>query len=133
MKQNFTEEELRNNVHVPSTVEDRLRMIVEKCLGRSGIYHQVFSRIKTHASLENKFRRKAYDESKKIQDLVGIRIDVYFEDDLKICRKLMERLFGEAEWSRTEYDNEEFRPQKINGVFRLPEELKNMISDKTWD
>ncbi len=129
----FTEEELKANIRVPKTVEDKLRMIVERCLERSGIYHQVFSRIKTVSSLALKYRRKNYNENKKIQDLVGVRVDVYFEDDLKICRKLLERLFGETEWSMTDYDNEEFKPQKMNGVFRLPADLKAMISDETWD
>ena len=129
----FTEEELRANVRVPKNVEEKLRTIVEKCLERSGIYHQVISRIKTPESLEKKYKKKRYDENKKIQDLVGIRINVYFEDDLRICRNIMEMLFGEAEWSVTEISNEEFRPQKINGVFRLPEDLKNMISDETWN
>lgn len=129
----FSEAELRENIRVPKTVEIILRDIVEKCLTRSGLYHQVFSRIKTYHSLATKYQLKDYNEEKKIQDLVGIRIDLYFEDDLKICRNLLERLFGKAEWSLTDSSAEEFKPTKINGVFRLPFELKNMISEKTWD
>ena len=98
-KNEFTAEELRKNVRVPKSVEEKLRTIVEKCLERSGIYHRVISRIKTAESLENKYKKKSYDENRKIQDLVGIRINVYFEDDLRICRNIMEMLFGEAEWS----------------------------------
>lgn len=133
MKYEFSEEELKQNIRVPKTVEIRLRDIVEKALDRCGLYHQVFSRIKTHHSLARKYKRKNYNEDKKIQDLIGIRVDVYFEDDLKICRTILERLFGEAEWSRTEYSDEEFKPAKMNGVFRLPEELKEMISAETWN
>ena len=129
----FTEEELREKIRVPKAVAERLENIVNKCLERGGIYHQVFSRIKSYHSLSRKYETKKYDENKKIQDLIGIRVDVYFEDDLKICRNILEKLFGEVEWSLTEFKNEEFRPQKINGVFRLPEELKQMISDETWD
>ena len=129
----FTEEELAKNINVPGAVEEKLRDIVEKCLERAGIYHQVISRIKTMQSLALKYTRKAYGGDKKIQDLIGIRVDVYFEDDLKIVRNILERLFGEAEWSITAHDNEEFRPQKINGVFKLPTDLKNMISDETWN
>ncbi len=132
-KNEFTAEELRKNVRVPKSVEEKLRTIVEKCLERSGIYHRVISRIKTAESLENKYKKKSYDENRKIQDLVGIRINVYFEDDLRICRNIMEMLFGEAEWSVSSVPDEEFKPQKINGVFKLPEDLKNMISDETWD
>ncbi|MGN0165318.1 MAG: hypothetical protein ACI39R_03985 [Lachnospiraceae bacterium] len=133
MRFEFSEEELKDKIKVPKTVEQRLKDVVEKCLDRCGLYHQVFSRIKTHHSLARKYQRKCYNEDKKIQDLIGIRVDLYFEDDLKICRNIMEKLFGEAEWSLTEFSNEEFKPAKINGVFRLPAELKNMISDETWD
>lgn len=133
MKYEFTEEELIEKIKVPSTVELRLRDIVEKCLSRCGLYHQVFSRIKTHHSLARKYLRKTYNEDKKIQDLIGIRIDVYFEDDLRICRNILERLFGKADWSLSANSEEEFKPTKVNGVFRLPEELKKMISPETWD
>ncbi len=133
MKYEFSEEELREHIKVPKAIEIRLRDVVEKCLDRCGLYHQVFSRIKTHHSLARKYKLKSYNEDKKIQDLIGIRIDLYFEDDLKICRNLLEKLFGEAEWSLTEFADEEFKPTKINGVFRLPEEFKNMISDDTWN
>lgn len=133
MKFEFSEAELKENIKVPKTVEQRLRDVVEKCLDKCGLYHQVFSRIKTHHSLARKYKRKYYNHEKKIQDLIGIRVDLYFEDDLKICKKLLEMLFGKAEWSLTEFSDEEFRPAKINGVFRLPEELKNMISDETWN
>ena len=133
MKYEFPEEELRENIRVPKAVEQRLKDVVEKCLDRCGLYHQVFSRIKTHHSLARKYQRKTYNEEKKIQDLVGIRGDLYFEDDLKICRRILEMLFGKAEWSLTEFSNEEFKPAKINGVFKLPEELKKLISKETWN
>lgn len=133
MKYEFTEAELKEKIKVPKTVELTLKDIVEKCLTRCGLYHQVFSRIKTYHSLAKKYQRKTYNEEKKIQDLIGIRIDVYFEDDLKIVRNLLERLFGKAEWSLTDYSSEEFKPTKMNGVFKLPEELRNMISDETWN
>lgn len=132
MKYEFTEAELKEKIKVPKTVEITLRDTVDKCLEKCGLYHQVFSRIKTHHSLARKYKRKCYNEDKKIQDLVGIRIDVYFEDDLKIVRNLLEKLFGKAEWSLTDYSSEEFKPTKMNGVFKLPEELVNMISDETW-
>lgn len=33
------------------------------------------------------------NEDKKMQDLVGIRIILYFVDDVDICRKLLDTLF----------------------------------------
>lgn len=133
MKYIFPEEELKEKIKVPKTVEQKLKDVVERCLERCGIYHQIFSRIKTPHSLAKKYELKCYNQEKKIQDLIGIRVDLYFEDDLKICRNILEKLFGKAEWSLTEFEDEEFRPAKINGVFRLPKELRDMISDETWN
>lgn len=129
----FTREEIASRIMVPKIVETDLKRIVEERLQQCGLYHRVFSRIKTPESLEHKYRFKEYNDEKRIQDLVGIRIDMYFEDDLTICQGIMERSFELVEWSHSESKEEEFKATKINGVFRLPEYLKVKISPDTWD
>ena len=37
------------------------------------------------------------------------------------------------EWAESEQNEVEFKPVKINGVFRLPDYLKQQISDETWE
>ena len=132
-KVTFTKEELDEKVKVPAIVEAELRHLVEDRLEQSGLYHRIFTRIKTSESLERKFRLKTYNQDKKIQDLVGVRVDVYFEDDLRICKDILEQMFDLVEWSESDQKDVEFKPVKINGVFRIPRYLRDQISAETWD
>lgn len=129
----FTKEEIESKVKVPGIVEVELRHLIEDRLTQSGLYHRLFSRIKTPDSLEKKFQRKTYNAEKKIQDLIGLRVDVYFEDDLRICRHILESMFQLIEWSESSKNEIEFKSVKINGIFRLPVYLKELISPETWD
>ena len=129
----YSREEIEERVDVPQIVEIELRHLIEERLKQCGMYYRLFSRIKTSASLARKYQIKEYSESKKIQDLIGLRIDVYFEDDLSICQDFLEEMFQLVEWAESEQNDDEFRPMKKNGVFRLPEYLKKQISDDTWD
>lgn len=133
-KLTYTREEIENNISVPKVVVSDLIRIVEERLNQCGLYHRVFSRIKSPESLAHKYSFKDYDrEDRKIQDLVGLRIDMYFEDDLAICQRLLEQSFELVNWSNSRSRDVEFKATKINGVFRLPEYLKEKISQKTWE
>lgn len=129
----YTKEEISSKVIVPPSVEIELKRLIESKLRQTGVFCRVFSRIKTASSLEHKFQLKEYNEEKKIQDLIGIRINLYFQDDLKIVKQLMRNLFVEIEWTQEEFKENVFEPRKINGVFRLPSYLVAKISDSTWD
>ena len=108
----FTKEELAEKVKVPAIVEQDLKRIISDRLEQCGMYFRVFSRIKTPASMARKFEVKEYNGDRKLQDLVGVRINLYFDDDVSLCQSIMEQTFG---------------------VFRLPEYLKGEISQATWD
>lgn len=129
----FSKEEIARAVVVPKIVENDLKGVVEDRLQQCGLYYRVFSRIKTASSLEHKYQIKSYNNEKRIQDLVGLRVDLYFEDDLLICQNIMERAFDLVGWASSESKEEEFKATKINGVFRLPEYLKARISSETWE
>ncbi len=131
-KVTYTREEIEARVKVPAIVEVELKHLVEERLKQCGLYYRLFSRIKKADSLARKYQIKDYNENKKIQDLIGIRIDVYFEDDVKICQSILEDLFSLVEWSESEQSEIEFKPVKVNGVFRLPHYLKKQISEETW-
>ena len=129
----FTREELSEKVLVPQVVEQDLKRIISDRLEQCGLYFRVFSRIKTALSMERKFEAKDYGEERKLQDLVGVRVNLYFDDDVDLCQSIMERTFEVIEWSTSERNEDEFKPAKLNGVFRLPEYLKAKISPATWD
>lgn len=129
----FTKEELAEKVKVPAIVEQDLKRIISDRLEQCGMYFRVFSRIKTPASMARKFEVKEYNGDRKLQDLVGVRINLYFDDDVSLCQSIMEQTFERVEWSQSERAEDEFKPMKLNGVFRLPEYLKGEISQATWD
>ncbi len=129
----FLKEEIARRVKVPTIVEQDLKRIISDRLEQCGIYYRCFSRIKTAASMERKFSQKQYDETRKLQDLVGVRINLYFDDDVEIVKDMMENIFDIVEWSASERSEDEFKPTKLNGVFRMPKYLRAMISADTWD
>ena len=129
----YTREELSERVQVPQIVEQDLKRIISDRLEQCGLYYRVFSRIKTAVSMERKFEAKEYGDGRKLQDLVGVRVNLYFDDDVSLCQHIMEKTFELVEWSTSERNEDEFKPAKLNGVFRLPEYLKARISPATWD
>ncbi|MDO4476049.1 MAG: hypothetical protein Q4B59_04625 [Lachnospiraceae bacterium] len=129
----FTREELNEKVRVPAEVEQDLKRIISDRLETCGLYHRVFSRTKTAASMERKFGLKDYGDDRKLQDLVGVRINLYFDDDVQICRSIIENTFDVVEWSTSERNEDEFKPAKLNSVCRLPKYLRDKISPETWD
>lgn len=129
----FTKEELAAKVKVPPQVEQDLKRIISDRLEQCGLYFRCFSRIKTAASMARKFEMKDYNENHKLQDLVGVRINLYFDDDVDICQEIMAKTFDVVNWSTSKREEDEFKPAKLNGVFRLPEYLRSEISPQTWD
>lgn len=130
----FTKEELAARVRVPAIVEQDLKRIISDRLEQCGLYYRVFSRIKTASSMAHKFEMKDYGEGdRKLQDLIGVRVNLYFDDDVDICKKIMENTFDVIDWSTSEISDEEFKPTKLNGVCRLPEYLRSEISPETWE
>lgn len=130
----YTKEELAAKVRVPAIVEQDLKRIISDRLEQCGLYYRVFSRIKTASSMAHKFEMKDYGEgNRKLQDLIGVRVNLYFDDDVDICKRIMENTFDLIDWSTSEISDEEFKPTKLNGVCRLPEYLRSEISPETWE
>ena len=78
----YTREEIEARVKVPAIVEVELKHLIEDRLNQSGLYHRLFSRIKTAESLELKYKNKVYNQEKKIQDIKQNRAEK--RDDLKV-------------------------------------------------
>lgn len=121
-------------IHVPDVVRVDLLTILEEKLKKAGFYYRVAYRVKTVDSIVNKLIYKDYqraggeNEDKKMQDLIGIRIMLYFTDDVDICRSLLDTLFVEpGKWEITENNEYEFKAMKVNGIFKLPGYLSKTI------
>ncbi len=114
-------------------LKDAIREIFDSC----GLYFRIFSRVKSQDSITNKIIRGQYgtpQNQKKLQDLIGLRIVLYYYDDLSICRDIMESTFQMMDsWSKTNYNADEFKATKINGVFRFPSEYFKLYTKEIWN
>ena len=113
-------------------ITDAIQEILESC----GLYFRIFSRVKSVESTAAKLQRGNYgslDNPKKMQDLIGLRVVLYYYDDLSICRDIMESTFQMVDtWSRNTFNADEFRATKINGVFRYPAEYFKGIVEQVF-
>lgn len=122
-------------ITVPNTVQEDMIEIIAGPLKRCGIYHRIFYRVKKKESILSKLtnEEKNYNENHKMQDLIGIRIVLYYVDDIKICKSLIEREFPECNWALSSQTTSEFKSMKTNGVLALPKYIADKISSQTWE
>ncbi|WP_102390780.1 RelA/SpoT domain-containing protein [Enterovibrio norvegicus] len=109
---------------IPSSIEKAIVGDITATLNRIGIMYRIFSRAKDVRSL----KRKIYSKSKylegvaKIQDLIGIRIVLYFPDDIELVHKVMSATYVERrkDASIDDLDDNTFKPVRYNLVYELP-------------
>ena len=106
----FTKENVEK-IYVPDIVKDDLLSIIEEKLRKAGFYYRVAYRVKAPDSMLNKLILKDYrrpgtdNQDKKMQDLIGIRIILYYADDVEIVKNFLrseERRVGKecrSRWS----------------------------------
>ena len=95
---------------------------IEDELQRSGIFYRIFFRVKTVDSIQRKLISKDYAnsvENKLMQDLIGIRITSYFEDDLPIIYSFLRNKTNYQDETVDETDVSVFKPHKINLIFKM--------------
>ena len=128
-------EELEQRIHTPQLegIGERLEDDVCEMLQRAGIYFRIFHRVKTPESIVDKINKDGYgfeDDEKRMQDLIGMRIVVYYYDDMKILQTVFDRTFArQGEWAVTDNSSEEFKASKLNGVYRIPDEYAAFIME----
>ncbi|MCG3760921.1 RelA/SpoT protein [Vibrio cincinnatiensis] len=109
---------------LPSLIEKAIIRDITGTLNRIGIMYRIFSRAKDIRSLTKKIHSKPkYLQGKaKIQDLIGIRIVLYFPDDIKLVHKAMSATYAERrkDASIDDLDDNTFKPVRYNLVYELP-------------
>jgi putative GTP pyrophosphokinase len=111
---------------------------LEADLQRVGIMHRIFFRCKSYDSISTKIQKKGYDGVNSfLRDIIGLRINVYFVDDLVIVGKIVKHRFKKMEEEIDQNNETEFKPSRINYVFRIPEkyerEFREIVSDSRID
>ena len=123
-------------IRIGPTEESILNVIsesIERKLNCAGIFYRVFSRIKTRNSIEKKISEKSQmyiEKGKKMQDVFGVRVTVYFQDDEHIAASLVKSIFQEKPdgHSIDLIDKERFGPIRHNLVFEIDSKLCQLSS-----
>ncbi len=103
---------------------------ISETVNSVGLFNRVFARVKSNQSFQKKLQEKKESYlggHKKIQDVFGIRISLYFPDDEELAIKLVKRKFIELPDSHSidAIDKDRFGPQRCNLIFRVPDSLLN--------
>lgn len=117
-------------------IRTKLEQTLMTKLRNAGIYFHSMSRVKTLTSLQRKLDTGKYGtgkDDKKIQDLIGIRINLFYTEDIRISEALLEDTFMVDNWSKTAWEENRFEAQKCNGVFKIPSKYLINISDQLWE
>lgn len=126
---------------IPEALIKQLERKIVHELDKVGIFYRIFSRVKSNESTNVKLRIKDYSNSKKMQDLLGIRVVLYFNDDMKNCERIISDLFTKVDESIDKPDAYTFRPTRRNIIYKLDSEtafdispiLRGMLIDDTFE
>ncbi len=114
-------------------IERNIEQKIIRELDKLGFFYRIFGRVKKLESAFKKIESKNYAElGKKLQDSIGIRIILYFPEDISLVRKIILDNFDIDNKEEDDLGTETFRPRRSNFVFRIPEkfftEFKEIIS-----
>jgi len=123
-------------IRIGATEEQILKQLgtsISEKLDSAGIFNRVFSRIKSKVSIEKKIDEKREEylvKGKKIQDVFGIRVTLYFMDDEKIAIDLVKGMFSEIPDSHSidPLTKDHFGPIRNNLVFKIGDTLAESSS-----
>jgi|CXWL01.1.fsa_nt_gi ppGpp synthetase/RelA/SpoT-type nucleotidyltranferase len=111
---------------------------IEDELDRVGIFHRTFYRCKKEESVESKIVNKNYDgKSTFLRDIIGIRTNLYFADDIEIIYPYFKDYFDFVEEAKDINIETEFKPTRLNIVFRIirefQKEFRDVVQEKRID
>lgn len=107
-----------------------IELDISSLLNSMGIMYRMFSRVKSEESIKAKLSGNSlYGVSKKMQDYIGVRVVLYFNDDIGIVRKAISSIYEEKEndASIDEFKEDEFRPVRFNVVYEVPSHLTDSM------
>ena len=114
---------MNESVKILDGIAQRLESLLATQLNNCGLMFRLFSRVKTTSSLAHKMRIKGekYRSGKSlIQDMIGLRIVAYFQDDVEALATYFS--YGEAVGSSIdELNSSTFCPQRLNLTCPIPE------------
>lgn len=106
-------------------IAEEIRRDVEDHLSRVGLLCRVFARAKDEISIELKLNRERGKYSvggKMIQDAIGVRVALYFSEDVEVVKQLLcsKYQFDHSSSTIDKPDNDQFTVSRYNLIFKIP-------------
>lgn len=118
-------------------IMNELHNSITRLLDSVGIFYRIWIRVKSYNSLKNKITNRVLEkgEGYKIQDLIGVRIVCYFNDDISIVEELLKKNYVEKDKDSTidEFDADTFKPTRRNYIYELPDYVMHNIDGNLWN
>lgn len=114
-------------------VMKQITALISSKLTDVGIMFRLFSRAKSQESLKKKLDSDSeYGNGKKLQDLIGVRVVLYFNDDIDTVRGIISSSFDERskDVSIDENRNDEFKATRYNIVYSLAQNYTDNLNLK---
>ena len=108
--------------HTLDKIAVQITSDISDSLSRCGLMFRIFSRVKSETSIRKKLNVKYATKKSKLQDMIGIRIVVYFQDDVDVLA-LYYSVGDVVKKAIDEFDSSTFRPQRLNITSRIPAEM----------
>jgi len=117
---------------------------IQDTLNKIGLLYRIYYRSKGDVSIVKKIEKAKkdgdpYNDTKKMQDLFGIRIVLYFSDDVKIVHQVLSSIFNERKEDSETHDlqgesfKDTFKPVRYNVIYDIPAEYGFSISSVIAD
>ena len=100
----------------------KLTSEISNSLSRCGLMYRIFSRVKSEYSIRHKLEVKYAGKKAKLQDMIGIRIVAYFQDDVDALA-LYYSVGDVVKKAIDEPDSSTFCPQRLNITSRIPADM----------
>ena len=118
---------------IPSVIMEDMSARLTESLEKCGLYYRLFTRTKTAASTRSKLKAKNYAPGVRMQDLFGIRIAVYFQDDQALCRRIIEDRFSVVDVTEDRPDPNTFSPTRLNLICKLPMQCRQLLPNTIYE
>lgn len=113
-----------------SHIAEEVRREIDELLSSVGLLFRVFARGKDPVSLKDKLEREVGKYAiggKLIQDVIGIRVALYFPDDIPIVKAILESKFRVNASASTidTPESDQFSVTRYNLIFQLPADAES--------
>ncbi|MGG5796682.1 RelA/SpoT domain-containing protein [Edwardsiella tarda] len=109
------------------SLKDDVEDLISEKLNSLGIMFRIFSRNKNSHSLMKKLENPKYGTTHKLQDALGVRVALYFNDDIELVHSVLNEIFTEREKDHSIdiMKAEEFSAVRYNIIYEIPKKILN--------